>query len=188
MKKFFHDYSYSAIKLFVTQIALSIFGIALYTATFFELETLCLILSIFAVAFYLFLIYLPVWEIGAKDRISVDVGKKPYRPHTGLLIGLCANIPNLLLAIFSIFSHEVVITIAKLIQGMYWGLISMIRLPIDAKYVPISSFVITYFIIIIPALLTCWMAYYLGHRNFKISSLFTPEKNEKKAEAPKIKK
>ena len=190
MKKFFHDYSYSTIKLFVTQLAISIFGIALFSATFWTHETLCLILSIFAVAFYLFLIYLPVWEIGAKDRISVDVGKKHYRPHTGLLIGLCANIPNLVLAVLSIFAPETVITIAKLIQGMYWGLISMIKLPfgLGEEYLAVSHFEVTYFVIVIPALVTCWIAYYLGYRNFKISSLFMADKSEKKNEAPKINK
>ena len=181
MKKFFHDYSYSIIKLFVNQIAIAIFGIALFVPTFKDMETLCIIASVFSVLFYLFLIYMPVWEIGAKDRISVDVGKKPHRPHLGLLISLCANIPNLILATFSLFIVDARL-FATLIQGMYWGTISKLGL---------NNLGITYFLIIIPALLTCWLAYYLGYRNFKISSIFTSDKKdqtEKKTEAPKIKK
>ena len=152
-----------------------------------ELETLCLAASMFSVMFYLFLIYVPMWEIGAKDRISVDVGKKPYRPHLGLLISLCANIPNLLLAFLCLFNFDLR-TIATLLQGMYWGIISKTRLPFGegGAYVSISEFWVTYLIIIIPALLTCWLAYYLGFKNFKISSIFTQEK--KKEEQPKIKK
>ena len=183
MKKFFHDYSYSIVKLFVNQFAIAIFGVALFVPTFVNLDTLCLIASIFSILFYLFLIYMPMWEIGAKDRIAVDVGKKPYRPHLGLLISLCANIPNLILAVIALFFDPFKL-VATLIQGMYWGVISKIG---------ILSFLndlgITYFLIIIPALLTCWLAYYLGFKNFKISSIFISDKKEKKKEeAPKIKK
>jgi hypothetical protein len=187
MKKFFHDYSYLSIKLFVNQFAIAIFGIALFVPTFMEFETLCLAASMFAIIFYLFLIYMPMWEMGAKDRISVDVGKKSPRPHIGLLISLCANIPNLILAFLSIFFGGFRL-VATLLQGMYWGTLSKIRLPfgVDGAYVPISDFWITYFIIVIPALLTCWFAYYMGYKNFKITSVFVHEK--KKEEAPKIKK
>lgn len=187
MKKFFHDYSYSIVKLFVNQFAIAIFGIALFVPTFAQLETLCLAASIFSVIFYLFLIYMPMWEIGAKDRISVDVGKKPYRPHLGLLIAFMANIPNLILAVFSIF-FDAMKLIATLLQGMYWGILSKIRLPFGdgGAFESIDNYWVSYFIIVVPALLTCWLAYYLGFKNFKISSLFVREKKVK--EQPKMKK
>ena len=187
MKRFFHDYFYSVVKMFINQFAIAIFGIALFVATFRDMNTLCLIASIFSVAFYLSLIYMVIWEVGAKDRISVDVGKKPKRIHLGLLLSLMANIPNIILAIICI-PYTNLRAIPTLLQGMYWGMIRKITLPLGAggEFVPVSEFWPTYFIIIIPALLTCWLGYYLGHQNFKISSLFVPEK--KKAEKPNVKK
>ena len=187
MKKFFHDYFYSIVKMFINQFAIAIFGIALFVPTFKELTTLCLVASAFSVVFYLSLIYMVIWEVGAKDRISVDVGKKPKRIHLGLWLSLIANVPNLILATVCI-AFPNLRAIPTLLQGMYWGLISKITLPlgIDGAFVPISQFWPTYFIIVIPALLTCWLGYCLGHNNFKISSLFVPEK--KKTDRPNIKK
>ena len=75
--------------MFVNQFAISIFGVSLTFATTSAhgeaqgFDTLTVVVSILSVLFYLFLIYTLAWEIGAKDKISVDVGKKPYRPHLG---------------------------------------------------------------------------------------------------------
>ena len=100
MKSFFRQYSYSIIKMFVNQFAISIFGIVLAMATLAANNTvLTWIVSIFSIVFYLFLIYTMTWEIGAKDRISVDVGKMVYKPFIGFWMALVANIPNLLIAL-----------------------------------------------------------------------------------------
>lgn len=173
--------------MIVNQFAIAIFGIALFVPTFKELDTLCLIASAFSVMFYLFLIYILVWEVGAKDRISVDVGKKPRRIHLGLWLSFLANIPNLVLAVLCLFNNNIRV-ISTLFNGMYWGLIRKIQLPLgtDGVFVPISEFWSTYFIIMVPALLTCWLGYYLGYKNFKISSLFCFEK--KNPNKPDLKK
>ena len=190
MKKFFHDYSYSIVKMFVNQFAIAIFGIALFTPTFVTMPTLNLITSIFATIFYLFLIYVLTWEIGAKDRIAVDVGKKPYRPHTGLWLSLIANIPNLLLAIIctivvAINPENNLFWIPTLLNGMYWGLIRNISLPFGAggAFVPLIDFCVTFYIMVIPALVTCWLAYFMGFKNIRIVAKAPQAPNEK----PKMK-
>ena len=81
MKKFFHDYSYSMVKMFVNQFAISIFGVSLTFATTQAhmgsdgLDVFTLIVSLFSTVFYLFLIYTLSWELGSKDRVSVDSGR-----------------------------------------------------------------------------------------------------------------
>lgn len=189
MKKFFHDYSYSIVKMFVNQFAIAIFGIALFTPTFKNMPTLNLVTSIFAIIFYLFLIYVLTWEIGAKDRIAVDVGKKPYRPHTGLVMSFVANIPNLLLAI--ICTVTALINPAKqfwaiptLLNGMYWGVIRNVKLPYGGTFVPLSEFWITFYVMIVPALITCWIAYIMGFKNIRI--IAKPPKSP--ADKPNLKK
>ncbi len=202
MKKFFHDYSYNIVKMFVNQFAISIFGVSLTLATTQAhiessgFDTFTFVVSIFAVAFYLFLIYTLSWEIGAKDKISVDVGKKPYRPHLGILLSLAANIPNILAAILyaiaTIIKSEsmmfVVRLAATLIQGMYFGIITAVSLPVNNTYVQLNSLWPTFFLMVIPAMLTSWLAYYLGHKNFRIFAFLTRKSSSEAAEQPKIKK
>lgn len=189
MKGFFHDYLYSVVKMFINQFAIAIFGTSLtFATTHAHLEdsgfdVLTFIVSIFSVIFYLFLIYTLTWEIGAKDRISVDVGKKPYRPHLGLLLSFLANLPNIIIAIIYFIATVsgaenmmfVVRLIGSLLQGMFFGMLITVELPLGASgaYVAANTLWPTFFIIIIPALITCWIAYYMGHRNIKIFASLT---------------
>ena len=183
MKSFFSSYSYGMIKMFVNQFAISIFGsvLAMATATAGN-DTLTLVVSIFAILFYLFLIYTMTWEIGAKDRISFDVGKKPYRPFTGLWISLIANIPNFIIAILYTIAFPKMTTatwagnmaaiskfISVIIQGMYLGITATIKI----GEVQMNQLWWTYIVIIIPSLVTSFLAYYLGHKNFRFFAKLT---------------
>ena len=201
MKKFFHEYSYNIVKMFVNQFAISIFGVSLTFATTSAhgeaegFDTLTVVVSLLSVLFYLFLIYTLSWEIGAKDKISVDVGKKPYKPHLGILLSLMANIPNIVAALFYLFATLiksenmlfVVRLVATLIQGMYFGIITAVSLPIGNTYVQLNALWPTFFIMVIPAMLTSWLAYYLGCKNIRLFAFLT-EKPKADGEAPKIKK
>ncbi len=191
MKSFFGQYSYSMIKMFINQFAISIFGSVLSLATSAaENRTLSMVVSIFAITFYLFLIYTMTWEIGAKDRISVDVGKKPYRPHTGFLISLAANIPNFLIALIysCVYSTmgtvnlsgsiaSIVMTVAMFLEGMYCGLALEIILPGGFN---LWHYWWTFFLIIIPALVTSWIAYFTGFKNFRILAQFFNKRPEQR--------
>lgn len=192
MKVFLHNYGYSAIRMFVNQFAMSIFGSMLSMATTAaKNNTLSIILSIFSVLFYLFLLYTCAWEIGAKDRISVDIGKKEYKPHTGLLVSLVSNLPNLLIAVvftafmpFSSFEWAGNVcagasVAAMLLEGMYLGIITSVS--IGGRL--LNSFAITFYVIMIPAMVTSWIAYFLGFKNKKFTTLFnyqSPDKAKKK--------
>ena len=191
MKPFFRRYSYSMIKMFVNQFAISIFGLVLALAiTSADNSVLTMIVGIFAVCFYMFLIYTMTWEIGAKDRISVDIGKMAYQPHTGLIISLVANIPNILIAILYAFAtpfsanHEwaggmcaVLSVIADLVEGMYRGVLSVIHLPGTQNSIIMAWW--SYFLIILPALITSWVAYFAGFKNFRmLAPYFTKKQNQ----------
>ena len=197
MKKIFHDYSYSIIKMFVDQFAIAIFGTSLTFATahmFYSysgsqgFDTLTFVVSICSVIFYLWLLYMLTWEIGAKDR---DSGKKPKRPNLGLALSLMANIPNLILAVLyaiaNIFNGEnmmfIVRFIASLLQGMYFGIITSVYLPIGGQWVQLNSLWPTFFLMSAPAILVCWGAYRLGFNNFK----FIKSSEKKPQEKPKMK-
>ena len=188
MKLFFRRNSYSMIKMFVNQFAISIFGLVLALATAAaDNSVLTMVVSIFAICFYLFLIYTMTWEIGAKDRISVDIGKLAYRPHTGLLIALFANIPNILIAILyaiaTPFSDThawagnlcaVMMLVSGLLEGMYRGLLSVIYLPGTETSLIMAWW--SYFLIVLPALITAWVAYFAGFKNFRMLAPYFTKK------------
>lgn len=209
MKSFFKQYSYNMIKNLINQFAISIFGALLSMVTFVSQKTgtvWSVIVSLFSIAFYLFLIYTTTWEIGAKDRISVDVGKKKYKPLTGLWISLFSHIPVLLFSLIFIIMDLLLLipffkapqlqfvifiknalnavgTVAKLItdiglNGMYLGITMTVNLPSGANLVQTWWI---YFVIIIPAIVTSWVAYYTGFKNFRmIAPLFDKMNNKNK--------
>lgn len=198
MKAFFSRYGYSTIKMFINQFAIGIFGAVLSMATITAgNDLLTIAVSIFAVLFYLFLIYHMIWEVGAKDRLAVDYDKLPNRPYFGFVIGLVANIPNLLIAILqtvaAIFAGAEWASAIKagsavayvVIDGMYTGLGGAITLSVNGVATSLNSFWWMYYLIMIPSLLMTGFAYFLGHKNFRIASVFgiepkKPEQGKKK--------
>ncbi len=183
MKDFFRKYSYSIVKMFVNQFAISIFGSVLAMATASSgNDVLTLVVSIGAVIFYLFLLYMMTWEIGAKDRVSVDLGKKEYRPLTGALLSLIANIPNFIIAILFaagvIFKSDMTRFVSRiayiLIEGMYLGIMSVLPFGwLESGVRPLyDSSILAYFLLTVPAIVTCGLAYFLGHKNVKFTTLF----------------
>jgi len=189
MKTFFHDYLYTSIKMLVDQLAISIFGLVLALASLAaNSNALTIVVSAFSILFYLFLIYTMAWEVGAKDRISVDVGKKPYRPHTGVLIALVANIPNFVVAIFYAIGapfmathswagsmNGILMTVSALTEGMYRGILSVITISGTELY----KFWWSYFLIILPSLVAAWIAYFAGFKNFRLVAAYFNKKMKK---------
>ena len=178
--------------MFVNQFAISLFGIVLAMATLAaDSNALTVICSLFSIAFYLFLIYTMVWEIGAKDRVAVDYGKKPYHPNTGLWLGLFANLPNLFVAALYTVGYPFMETqkwagnmnfilnwISAIIEGMYRGLLSLITLPNGRMLVHEWW---TYFLIVLPALVAAWLGYLAGFKNFRmLASYFNKKAEEEK--------
>lgn len=201
MKNFFREYSYSVVKMFINQLAIAIFGASLTFATVsahgnsnnFDIFTL--IVGIFSAGFYLFLIYNMAWEIGAKDKISVDVKKKPYRPYLGLVLSLLANIPNLILAIIYAITtftgasnaQGIVRIICCFVNGMYFSILTVVRIFFAGEWIQLQAFWVSFVIAIIPAVIASSLAYYLGHRNFKFFGFITNRKPNISQERPNMK-
>ena len=102
--KFLKQNSYDIVKLFVNQIGIAIFSMALYTAISIAVTDndritsgLQIFISIAATLFYFSLLYVTTWENGAKDAIRIESGKMDPMPHKGLLLAVFANVPNFLL-------------------------------------------------------------------------------------------
>lgn len=203
--KFLKQHSYDIVKLFVNQLGLAIFSMALYSAVnialpdnFEHSPTIRLVISIASTLFYLSIIYVVVWEFGAKDRIKVDSGRVARQPLKGGLMQICANIPNFLLiaislvcfAIYSANSSEgcklafsLIHSAIVFIESMYTGMIiSVFPVATDAavEVVDITFCwrTIMYALLPILSVLVAQLAYTLGEKNFKFTSIFSG-KNQK---------
>ena len=196
MKNFFSKHSYDFVRMLLVQImiggffgfalALAVTGIDMQNSETGALgdttEILLLVTSIGAIIFYLFLLYIQIWEIGGKDEMSHHVrGTKP-NIFKGLLIALCANVPNFLLAgimllckafegnnVFDVIAFFCNL-ITRFTHGMYLGII-MQELP--GGFVLMNQWWI-FFLLPIPALLTSFAAYNIGRKGWHLTGILAP--------------
>ena len=181
MKEFWKANSYNIVKCFLNQIAITMFGLMIVFATM-QNETMLLIGSLFSIGFYLFLTYYMFWEIGGKDRIQEDAGRRKKTPVRGLIISLISYIPMIIMAILLLitFPHTetsepaaniyfVVNMLTRALHAMYLGLITL--------YSPYNQ--IAWILVCLPAPIVAQVGYMLGNRNFRILGLFGIKPNLK---------
>ena len=171
MKKFLEKYSYESVRLFLNQFAISLFGLTLALAAGMAgSSTLKIASSVGAIIFYLFLQYTVAWEVGAKDKISIDCGKAKRDMTIPLRMWLLSNSLNLLLAVlitFGVLLSDIgffstmggIASVASfIIEGEYMGVLSIHI----AEGTPLNSLPIMYFLITLPSLLVVVGSYFLG--------------------------
>ena len=185
MLGFLKEHSFNIVKLFLYQIALSLFGLSLALATgsksastdlaAYQPSALQLVTGIFSVVFYLFLVIYFMWELGSKDSSHIERGEAGFSRVTGLYIALAASSVNSLVAVcitlgnllsnvpfFSNLGGSAAV-VGLLTQGMYVGLLS-IRVGGD----PLNSMWFMWFLTMIPLIVSASLAYYAGTRDFHI--------------------
>lgn len=188
VKEFFKKYSYVIIKLFVNQIAIALFGLGMaFASGYAESSGLKIATGIGAVVFYLFLLYVHMWEVGAKDGISAEARGTSRGLWRGFAIGALANSINLLLALFILpgaFApvgsavkgmSAVFSIIALLLEGMYVGLLS---LPLGGA--ALNTYAWPYFAITLPAILVSGLAYIIGNYNLHATNILIPKNKDVK--------
>lgn len=181
---------YQVVRLGLYQFGMTLFGLVVSMATRDPeniRSPLFLCSGAFSALFYLYLIYSLVYELGQKDGIKIEAGKKEYKPLTGLWLALAANALNILLGILSfvgkiIFDangamwagqlYGVANAIAKFIQGMYVALLTLIM---DASYANLLT--------PIPGIIVCTFGYILG---VKYCNGFRKPKKKEDRYAPKV--
>lgn len=175
MLNFFKENGYTIFKMIVNQIGMTMFGLMLSMATY-QNDQLLLLTCLFSIGFYMVLLYTMSWDCGLREKVRVDGKRMKYQPLKGLWMSLCANVLNIILAICVIVSYysltdfatgqpEGAYTvyyiskmIAVVIQGMYNGLVQL--------YSPYNP--IIFILIVIPALVSSTLGYYLGLKNVRL--------------------
>ncbi len=188
----------TALKLYINQIGISIF----YFAIIFPLneisgegglsKTWDLLVSGFTICFFLVLLYYNVWEIGAKDKIRTDSGKYSPTPAKGALIGIIANIPNLLFSL-PLFVLSLVRCFADVLNNVF-GIFNILTRFHEVFYAGAIRFFIDlesgdtvtqlwlsvlYLILPLLSVAVTHLAYYMGSHEKRIL-YFIPQKTNNK--------
>ncbi len=172
-------------KHLLNQFGAAILGVTVTAATT-KSARVQLFASIFAVIFYLFLLYTAMWDIGSKDKIKVDGGRMKPDSLRGLKASLLGNIPNYVLAlgvtVGMIFgselgpfaygwAHDVFFysnAAARLWQAMFVGVIKYL-IPNGLGYgAQIAWSAGVFFGITLPSLAASGLGYYMGTRNITL--------------------
>ena len=134
MKEFFEINSKSVMKLYINQIALSVFGIMVIFASS-QSDLLTVLASVLAVGLYLVIIYSMMWEAGAKAASKTlraeDAGVRKIK--TPLLIVLFGSLFNLFCyTLYGIL--QIIVNIKNITEGnlaffgnLLWNVMRMLN-------------------------------------------------------------
>ena len=182
---FFKKYSYTIVKLFLNQFAISLFGIGLaFACSYSKNNTLLLLTSIGSVIFYLFLEYAIMWEVGAKDGITARSRHTSRGLWRGFVMSICANAINIVSAllvfskVFTGAENQVSAVgqfIAMVMQGMFQGILSQ-----RIGEAQLNDFWWVYFLILIPGILVTGVAYIIGSYGWHATNILIPTNKDVK--------
>ncbi len=179
---FYKKNGYQVVRLCLYQFGMTLFGLVVAMATVASSDALVFWTGVFSAFFYLYLIYSLVYELGQKEGIRIEAGRRKYKPLTGLWLSLSANALNILLGILTFIGKLVYDangaewagqlygtsnTIAKFIQGMYVAILREFFM--DASYANLLT--------PIPGIIVCTVGYILG---VKFCHGMGPKKEKKK--------
>ncbi len=166
-KEFWKKYSYGIVRIFVDQIAISLFAFAVALGLANDNMPLAIASSVFSILFFMFMVAELCFRQGASDKEKIDLGRFQRNNLTGLYMGLLASVPNFVLAVGYAVFHSIEATqgsidgffnlAMKLISGEYLGLLA-----IKVGGNTLGIYPISYFVIIIPGVLAAFLGYYLG--------------------------
>ncbi len=192
---FFKENSYDIVKLYLTQIAISVFALIMYTAAgFVEADTalsttIQIIISVFSILFYFVLLYTAAWDWGANDKIRADGGKLTLDKARALKMVAISNVPNYIFALvpavgfglgalgiesFVAKVGAVFIVILRFTASMFQGLIVNVFefLKNDAEGVTNYPYYLAetcgYIFMILLSILVTHFAYTLGSKDKKL--------------------
>ena len=157
--------------------------------------TVYFISGIVGMAFYCYLIYLVIWEVGAYDKIRVDSGRSGASMHFGIKIALFYSIPSLAVTgiyLVSALIYKVAGVENSVVTGVL-GVSGMASMIIEAPYIGFALaffkeigkniqddsllyYSILWFVSCLPAILTIWLGYLAGYKGKFMSKMYKKSK------------
>lgn len=179
LKGFLHDNIYLVIKMMIYQFGMTVFGLILSMACASN-DALLFGASVFAILFYMYLLYSLCWETGTVDQVRVESGRMQRCPFRLTWCSLLANAVNILLAVFAIIGYVnitdaalgdplwacnlygVTNAIARFFDGMYLGVIQL----------TLPDHPIMLLLAVLPAIAVCTFGYLMGLNGRSIAAIF----------------
>ena len=182
--------------MFVNQLGMTIFGLVISMAVSglgsadgksFQ-HPVAIAACLFAILFYLFLLYTMTWEIGYAEKVRIDGKRLHYIPLKGFYMSLVANIPNLILGTLAIIGYYgaseyqnlapvapewsvnlfgICQALSKFLQSMYFYFFSYT-----------NEFPFLMLLITLPAMITCLIAYILGVKGRQLFRFLGPTQSK----------
>ena len=154
--------------------------------------------GVLGTVFYFYLLYLVIWEVGAKDRIKVDGGRISARPHQGFKIALVYSLPMIIPSALYVVAallrdvasiengalnavSNVSALLAYVFSMPYVGFALQIfgqlgrHITESGQILPYSIFML---LSTIPAVIFIWGMYLCGYNGKLMSRVFKPKKKK----------
>lgn len=161
------------VRLIGYQIAMSMFALMI-SIPVFNSGTVRTITASFSIVLYLIIIYFSAHDRGSKDYVGRNNPINPPKLYDGFIYGLVAQTTNIVINIIYIFTTKVYVAL-YLGQFMYSPLNF-----IHGEITQLSRefLIIWYFIVAIPEIVVCGVAYILGYKGIKIGDILKFNKAE----------
>ena len=152
-----------ALKLFASQMGMTIFGLIVLIASKMLNNIVFHCAGVLAILMYMYLLYTTMWERGSEDKIRVDAGRIKENKLYGLYVSLIANSLNILLGVIIVITSFFAENIAFF--GDIYGAVKIIDTYVNGMYISLTYSVNTpfiYIIIVLPAVLVSTFSYISG--------------------------
>ena len=189
-------HSYDIFKLYLNQIGITVFSFILITALGSISDSIAMQvgISVFTTLFLSVLLYTMAWDLGAKDKLSIDAGREKRFALKGLLLSVFANLPNFLLsglaALFFVITRAggadgfysvgaVLLTIAKFTMAVYLGIVeTAVMFSTDWGSIDFVITALGYFIVPVISIAVTQLGYYFGLEEKKLFGAFSAPKKK----------
>lgn len=181
IKDFFSKYGGVIGKIIINHIAMSIFGLMVCFPTVGK-PVLFWGACILAIGMYMFLMYMIMWELGAKEQVDIEYGRMKKDKLMGLKISLVANSLFIVISILIFILSFVVTDEPSGVNNVYSVLAASMQLFFQSIYMPIitvaykANFTLICLLMTIPGILCCTLSYLAGVSGMKC---IFPDKKKK---------
>lgn len=179
MKRFFADNGSALKKLFLNQFGAIVFGLMIVMLTVMtDVAVVAWLVAFVSAFFYLYLVFLSMWEKGAEDILKVRGGRLSPRKNEGFKIGIAQSVPTFLFAVLyavcvllALFANagssafvatlaSVSSSVTRILSAPYISLFNVL-LPDCGNY-PVRTFVF-WLLTPAPAVAVSWLGYRIGY-------------------------
>lgn len=165
IKDFFREYAGIIGKIIVNHIAMAIFGIIVLVATG-KSKLLFHAAGVLSIGMYMFLLYMIMWELGAKHSVKTYAEGEKKDKLLGLKISLVASSAFILISALEFILYFFTTADMESAVNNVWGVLRIIMQYVYGMYLSVSSLMLSFpashILLALPAIICCTLSYLAG--------------------------